>query len=49
MLPPFHALSTLEGGNSAELDAMETHGSNPQRDALSAGAGEFPKALGIGM
>lgn len=38
-----------KGGDGAELDAMEAHGSCLQRDAVSAGAGEFPKALGMGM
>lgn len=28
---------------------VETSDNCPQRDAVSAGAGEFPKALGIGM
>lgn len=29
--------------------SVETSDNYPQRDAVLAGAGEFPKALGIGM
>ncbi len=37
------------GPYGEERDAVEVHETCPQRDAVSAGAGEFPKALGIGM
>ena len=49
MLLPFHAPSTLNGAYGVTRVTVETSDNCPQRDALSAGAGEFPKALGIGM
>ena len=38
-----------KGADGATRVSVGIYDNCPQRDALSAGAGEFPKALGIGM
>lgn len=38
-----------KGADGVTRVTVGTYDNCPQRDALSAGAGEFPKALGIGM